>query len=239
MDLKEIDILGPKIFNHWYYKSKAKALLDCISDITPFVILDIGSGSGYFSKYLLKNSTAHSAYCVDINYKENSEELYEGKKIFYKKYLNSKINANLVILIDVLEHVDDDVGLLKDYMDLVPSGAKFLISVPAFQFMWSDHDIFLEHKRRYNIRSLEKIVSLSGLTIYKTTFFFAIIFPIILFIRLLKNLFYKAKTKPESNLKIHNSIVNYLLTLVCLLEIPFFKYNRLFGLSAICIAEKK
>ena len=86
MDLKEIDILGPKIFNHWYYKSKAKALLNCISDITPFVILVIGSGSGYFSKYLLKNSTAHSAYCVDINYKENSEESMTGEEEAYCLY---------------------------------------------------------------------------------------------------------------------------------------------------------
>jgi hypothetical protein len=60
---------------------------------------------------------------------------------------------------DVLEHVDDDVGILRDAMSSAAPDATFLISVPAFQFMCSGHDASLEHKRRYTLRGVERDAS--------------------------------------------------------------------------------
>jgi methylase of polypeptide subunit release factors len=68
MDLKEKDILGEDIARHWYYQSKAKAMVRMIAKLTPRRILDIGSGSGFFSRYLLSGTTAVEALCVDISY---------------------------------------------------------------------------------------------------------------------------------------------------------------------------
>ena len=239
MDIKEANILGDKIIDHWYYKSKSKAILKFISRISPSIILDIGSGSGFFSKSILKNTSASSAFCVDINYQRNFNEEFLEKKIFFRKSLNTSIQADLVILIDVLEHIEDDVGFLKEYINYVPSGTKFLISVPAFQFLWSNHDVFLEHKRRYTINQLKKVIKLSGLEIEKSSYYFGLIFPIVCFLRLFKNFIKNNKTKPTSDLKSHNFITNLLLSIICKIELIFFRYNRLFGLSIFCLGKKK
>ena len=50
MDLKEEDILGEAISEHWYYRSKTSALLDYVKKLNPQSVLDIGAGSGFFSK---------------------------------------------------------------------------------------------------------------------------------------------------------------------------------------------
>jgi phospholipid N-methyltransferase len=56
MDLKESNLISDDIDSHWYYAAKAKALVSYIGDASHFSVLDIGSGSGFFSKFLLKNT---------------------------------------------------------------------------------------------------------------------------------------------------------------------------------------
>ena len=57
--------------------------------------------------------------------------------------------CRVILLMDVLEHVDDDVGLLRAYAEPARPGTRFIVSVPAFSWLWSAHDEFLEHRRRY------------------------------------------------------------------------------------------
>ena len=239
MDLKEIDILGDDISGNWYYKSKAKAAKKILSHIQSEVILDVGAGSGFFSKYLLEQTESKEAYCVDISYSEESVSEYKGKTVHFCKSVE-KINSNLVLLMDVIEHVDDDVGLLKEYIEKVPAGSYFLISVPAFQFLWSSHDVFLEHKRRYNLKLIENVVNKAGLNIENSCYYFGGVFPIAFSIRILDKLISKYKTKAEvkSQLKKHHFIVNNLLMFICFLELFLFKRNRFFGLSLFCLAKK-
>ena len=55
-------------------------------------------------------------------------------------------------MMDVLEHVSDDVGLVREYAKRAKPGTRFVVSVPAFMWLWSGHDVFLEHHRRYTLR---------------------------------------------------------------------------------------
>ena len=68
MDLKEEDILGADIGRHWYYRSKAAALRRMVGRLAPQRLLDVGAGSGFFSRHLLTEGGAQSALCVDIGY---------------------------------------------------------------------------------------------------------------------------------------------------------------------------
>ena len=67
-------------------------------------------------------------------------------------------------MMDVLEHVDNDAGLVRHYATKVPSGAHFLVTVPAFRFLWSGHDVFLEHKRRYTLAEIEQTMRMPAST---------------------------------------------------------------------------
>lgn len=237
MDLKEIDLIGNAVDQHWYYRCKAKAIGRFLS-ARPFgSLLDIGSGSGFFARYLLANSEIKEATCVDINYASDSEEVQLGKSLLFKRHLEQS-DADLVMMIDVLEHIDDDVGFLKSWVDKVPAGSRFLISVPAFQCLWSGHDVFLEHKRRYTRAQIEEVVRRSGLIVDRSSYYFAAVFPLAAAIRIFQKLVGRSMSKPVSQLKKHHPITNALLTYVSEAELPLLMHNRFFGLTAFCLAKK-
>jgi SAM-dependent methyltransferase len=236
MDLKETDILGAAIDEHWYYKSKMKAVARFLGNEAPTCILDVGAGSGFFSRGLLAETRAQQAWCVDISYLEDSDATEAGKPIHFRKFVD-RVEADLVLLMDVLEHVDDDVGLLKNYIDKVPSGARFLISVPAFEFLWSGHDVFLEHKRRYRLSQIEGVAERAGLRVRQGAYYFGAVFPIAATIRLLDTATHKEQ-QPRSQLAVHHPLINATLAALSAIELPLMRHNRLAGLTAFCLAEK-
>lgn len=235
MDLKEERQLTIAPEAHWYYASKAAALLSFAGNI-PEHILDVGAGDGFFSRYLLNHSAAKFAECVDPNYQTVGNEVINNKTLVKCRHIDHS-DARLVLMMDVLEHVDDDVALLKDTISKVSGGTRFLLTVPAFNFLWSRHDDYLEHKRRYTLRQLENTVERSGLQVVKGAYFFASVFPIAAGLRLTEALFHPRRN-PASQLKSHHPLVNSTLKKICLAERSWMRFNRLAGLSVFCLAQK-
>jgi 2-polyprenyl-3-methyl-5-hydroxy-6-metoxy-1,4-benzoquinol methylase len=233
MDLKEEDILGADIGRHWYYRSKAAALRRMVGPLRPQRVLDVGAGSGFFSRHLLSEGGAQSALCVDIGYEHDRDETLGGKPVLYRRECGPT-DCDLVLMMDVLEHVDDDAGLVRHYAAKVPSGAHFLVTVPAFRFLWSGHDVFLEHRRRYTLPEIEETMQEAGLTIVQGAYFFGAIFPLAAAVRLAA----RGDTRPRSSLSKQSALTNGMLSAVCSAELPLFPLNRLAGLSAFVLARK-
>jgi hypothetical protein len=142
-------------------------------------------------------------------------------------------------MIDVLEHVDDDLDLITSYMNEAPTDALLLISVPAFAFLWSGHDIFLEHKRRYTLPQVESLVRRAGLEVVRGRYFFASVFPLVALMRVYDRLRLAAGRAPKSSLTQHSMFVNHWLTRLHHFEqIALFQVNRVAGLSVFCLARK-
>ena len=239
MDLKESDLISEDIDNHWYYFSKANALVDYIGKTNHRSVLDIGSGSGFFSKFLLRNTNLIDACCFDINYHKSEDVNYLGKKIYFRKSIQ-ELSVDLILLMDVLEHIDDDLEFLKTFVSGSKKGTQFLISVPAFMFLWSQHDVFLEHKRRYQIKDLNLLVERSGLKIVKSAYFYSLVFPIAAFMRVISKIFNFNGANIKSDLKKHSALTNGLLKILCYLDRKLiFAHNRYMGLSIFCLAEKQ
>src|SRR5258707_9100523 len=177
MDLKEEDILGDDIGRHWYSRSKASALRRAVGGLKPKHILDVGAGSGFFSRHLLAETEAQSALCVDIGYERERDDGVAGKPVLYRRD-TGPTDCDLVLMMDVLEHVDDDRGLLCHYAAKVPPGAQLLVTVPAFGFLWSGHDVFLEHKRRYRLGEIEAVLRDAGLEVMRGSYYFGFVFPL-------------------------------------------------------------
>jgi len=233
MDLKEEDILGADIGRHWYYRSKAAALRRAVGALTPRHLLDVGAGSGFFSRHLLAETPAESALCVDIGYPSDRDDSVAGKPVRYRRD-TGPTGCDLVLMMDVLEHVDDDRGLVRHYAAKVPSGAHFLVTVPAFAFLWSGHDVFLEHKRRYRLPEIEAAMQGAGLEVVRGAYYFALVFPLAAAMRLAR----RNTTEPRSSLRKHGALANAVLAAACTAELPLFPYNRLAGLSAFVLAKK-
>lgn len=238
MDLKELEILQGGVSEHWYYRAKAQLMLLLLQGVNLTSILDVGAGSAFFSKHLLNHSEAVEAWCVDTSYGSDLNSIENEKKIHFRREVGA-LNSNIVLLMDVLEHVENDVGLLKEYVNKVSVGTTFLITVPAFQFLWSGHDVFLGHKRRYTLRQIEDVVAKAGLNIVQSNYYFAAIFPLAIIVRLFSNYLNKENKENKSNLKKHNFFINTILYFVCRVELLAAKSNKFFGLSIFCMAIKK
>jgi Methyltransferase domain len=239
MDLKEEHILGDKIRSHWYYVAKGRAMRAFLGRIESGEVLDVGAGSGVFSRQLIDEGLCDRATCVDPNYTEERIDDYHGKPIEFVR-ATTRPAQKLILMMDVLEHVSEDVSLLRDYTQDAKAGALVLITVPAFQFMWSGHDVFLDHHRRYTIATIEAVVRKAGLTPIKSRYFFGSLFVFVAAARLMKNaLSPGGKPAAASDLRLYPDWLNAVLIGVHDIERrTLFRFNRLFGLSVFCLCRK-
>lgn len=236
MDLKEEKTLGGDPTRHWYYITKGRAIRSLLRDNPGAALLDVGAGSGVFSKMLVDQGLVDGAVCVDPNYDDGVIGSSPDGKIVYTRSAD-KIDADLVLMIDVIEHIDDDIGFVRRYADAAAPGTRFLIAVPAFQFLWSSHDEFLEHKRRYTLQSLERTVRAAGLTPVKKRFFFGLVLPIVAVLRMTESK--TSASEKTSQLAMLPDWLN--AALIKLHEVErfmLFPFNQLLGVTAFCLAEK-
>lgn len=151
-------------------------------------ILDVGSGDAYLVHQLVSQNERLFAHCVDIEYTDDivrslNEQVLSKRIRFYKsmeeyRQANPDQTIDIALFLDVIEHVEDDVALLKE-VTKSPNfsvSSHFLVTVPAFQSLFSAHDVFLKHYRRYTIELLEQSVSRAGGEISKTGYFFFSLF---------------------------------------------------------------
>jgi SAM-dependent methyltransferase len=104
---------------------------------------------------------------------------------------------DLVALLDVLEHIDDDRAALRALgRTLTPTG-RLLISVPAMPWLWSHHDEIHHHKRRYTRTTLGSVVEDAGLRVHSIGHFNTLLFPVAVAQRLLQRVTGRESTADE------------------------------------------
>lgn len=232
MDLRETGLVDPG--RHWYYLSKyvaiSRAARRSMSAATALV--DVGAGSGYFASKLIEDGTVVSAWCVDPFYDEG--QLGNRGSIHYVRSLSPEDSsrASLYLFIDVLEHVDDDRKLLRDYVAPAAKGTVLVITVPAFQSLWSGHDVFLGHRRRYRLSTVVALVQAEGLRVVERRYLFGVLLPVAWIRRRRAN-----ARESRSDLQPTSRWLNMLLRVVCSIE-HRLPTNRLGGLSAMVVAIK-
>jgi SAM-dependent methyltransferase len=238
VDVRESDILDEtEIGRHWYYRAKAAALARSLPERALRHVLDVGAGSGFFSRYLLANTAISRATCIDPAYANESDDAWAGKSIVFRRRPDTAA-ADLILFMDVLEHVDDDLGLLKSFAEQAAPGTVFVVTVPAFRFLWSPHDEYLGHKRRYTIANLSEVLQASGLSTVRVHYFYALVFPLAVVTRVLQNMDRRNRGTPKSALRKHGSITNGLLWWLSAFELNFMRINRMFGLTVFAVLEK-
>lgn len=144
---------------------------------------------------------------------------------------------DVITAFDILEHIKDDTLAFRSVHRLLKPDGLFVLTVPAFKFLWSMHDDLNHHKRRYMRNDLEKKLCISDFSIIKASYFNSLLFPIIVFARMIRNIFGTRFTR--SDLKMPPPIINSLLKHVLAIErfgLRFFSYP--IGVSLIAIAKK-
>jgi SAM-dependent methyltransferase len=237
MDIKEEGLIKGDIAKHWYYRAKLAALHRMLAQRDPTLILDVGAGLGFFSGSLLETTNAWAATCVDPGYPEDRDDERIGKPLFFRRSVHQS-DADLVLLMDVIEHVEDDVGLVREYAQKVAPGTRFIATVPAFMWLWSGHDVFLEHVRRYTLPRIERVLQAGGLTVELGCYFYAGVLPLVALSRVAERLRRLGHEAARSQLQEFGSLPNAMLWTACRAELPIFRANRLAGLTVFVRAVK-
>lgn len=231
MDLIESNLAHP--LEHWYYAHKFDSIKKVIGSEVQGkkTLIDVGAGSALFSLELLRTVPDLFVIAIDTGY-DLLESIDSSGKITYKQN-GSGVSGDLYLFTDVLEHVDNDLVFLSDYVRGAPMGSKFAITVPAFMSLWSGHDVFLKHYRRYRRKEIVDVVSSSGLEVTTARYLYVLLFPIAWTIRKLPK-----SREYSSQMKDHGFIVNSLVKSILKLDSFFSKFVP-FGISLLVIAEKK
>jgi len=178
---------------HPWELSRTQCILDIVKRNHFSSVVDIGAGDRFFISKL-KEITSCTLYAIDTEYNEKSK-IIDG--IHCKNNISEIDNhIDMAILMDVLEHVHNDDDFLKVILKKLSSNALLIITVPAFQFLFSDHDFLLKHHRRYNKKQLLDLLQSNNLIIEKYHYFYFSLF----FIRLLSLPLTKRKTTQYSGI---------------------------------------
>lgn len=244
MDPKAYEQMAKLEDEHWWFVGRRHILcrvLETLNLPASAQILEAGCGSGGNLKMLSrfgkvwaieKSELAHAiAQARGIGTVEQGE-LPEGIPF-------ADQNFDLIALLDVLEHLDQERESLKALASRLTSTGYLMITVPAYSWLWSDHDEINHHKRRYTRRQLLAILNASGLEVEFLSYFNSFLFPLIAGIRLMQNLMGKLfHSQKTDDLKMPISWLNQLLTNLFAAEaylIP--KFSLPFGLSLLAVAR--
>lgn len=144
---------------------------------------------------------------------------------------------DMVGAFDVIEHIDDDVGSLKALRSTLKEGGAAVFTVPAYKFLWSRHDDFNQHKRRYTRKQFKQALADAGFKVEFISYYNTFLFPAVFGVRMLKKLF---RIKDKTDMEILNrGAVNKFLLWLFSFERHLLKCMALpFGVSIIAVCRK-
>ncbi|MCS6860255.1 MAG: class I SAM-dependent methyltransferase, partial [Abditibacteriales bacterium] len=147
-------------------------------------------------------------------------------------------SADVITALDVLEHLEDDVGALCELHRVLRPGGYLLATVPAYQWLWSEHDEALHHKRRYGARELRCKVEAAGLQIIKLSYAISAVLPIIAAFRFAQRLRPRTGAPKTAHIRLPRPL-NQLLVAYLKCEASILRFACLpCGVSLVCVAQK-
>lgn len=226
---------------HWWFIARRKIIADVLSKSIKqdhVKIFDAGCGNGDNLKMLSEFGEV-TAIEKDSSACQRAANR-QVCQVFPGELPNNipneiKDEFNLVVLLDVLEHIDDDTGSLEKLNSLLTDRGQIFITVPAFPFLWSQHDELHHHKRRYTRNKLQTIMNKSGFDIEFISYFNTLLFPLALIDRIIKKM-----TANNEVMALPPAWLNQLLMSIFKLEAGLLGRVYLpFGLSLMVLATKR
>jgi SAM-dependent methyltransferase len=143
---------------------------------------------------------------------------------------------DLIVMLDVLEHIDDEVASLQALRRLLRPGGNLLVTVPAFPLLWSKHDVVHHHKRRYVARTLQSALRRAEWAVRRLTSYNTVLFPVIGLARALEHL--RKRNAVVDPLALPGVLANKALTYIFAAERHLVTRFRLpFGVSLLAVAQ--
>jgi SAM-dependent methyltransferase len=199
---------------HWWYRGRRTVLDRVVEDLRVPArarILDAGCGSGRNMVELARHGTVTgielSQTSVSLAREREAGEVVEGSVLDMPFEADS---FDLAASLDVIEHLEDDLQALRELRRVVAPGGTLLVTVPAYQWLWSGHDEINHHHRRYTRRSLQSAGEQAGWQQVRTTYFNSLLLPAAILLRVLDR-FSRKTTESSLDLWVPPEPLNWLL----------------------------
>lgn len=228
--------------HYWWFVSRRElvdSLVRRLSLPADAVIVDVGCGTGATAAQLQQYGTVIGA---DISPLALACCLKRGLHNLLlataERLPLATSSVNAVVATDILEHLEDDVAVLKEFYRILKPGGYVVASVPAYSILWSEHDLALMHRRRYVARELRRRCLKAGFLVRRLTYALFFVFPLALIMRLLKHSPPRNK-QPEAQLPNLPNWLNRLLIRLQRFETALLdRVSFPWGVSVIAVLQK-
>lgn len=227
--------------DHWWFIARRRILAEVIGRIArppkKARVLEVGCGTG------------HNLPMLGQFGKLDASELDDCARALASKRLGCEIKSarlpdlsmferdayDLVALLDVLEHVPNDVASLKAVLKRLKPGGALVLTVPANPWMWSAHDQAHHHFRRYSKRELQRVVREAGFEVELLSFFNTLLFPLVAAARIVG----KITRKESADDSLPGALANAALQKIFSLEAQMVGRTPMpFGVSLVAVLRR-
>ena len=226
----------------WWFVSRRELVLSHLKRFVKVdrpLILDIGCGTGATSQLLSEYGNV-----VSLDFSELALKACEKRGIANLLKGSATLipladqSVDVIVATDILEHLESDSAAIREFQRVLKQTGIAIITVPAYQFLWSEHDEALMHQRRYTAGLLRQRIQAAGMALKYHGYALSLLFPLAL-MRLIK----KKKPKNHAPEAQHFELpewANQSLIRFQRLENRLFRFGTLpWGLSVISVVEKK
>ena len=181
---------------HFWWRARRELVLDVlrrrVPDLEHRALFDIGCGSGGLLHFLAVSGVAVAGACDA--YRESLQIVRRRLEVPLVLADGGRLpplgeGLGLVSLFDVLEHVDDDVGMLRWIAAVLAPGGFLVLTVPAHPFLFDEMDELAHHRRRYRRPELREKLQTAGLEVTLLSHFMGPLVPLMLLVRALSRAF--------------------------------------------------
>ncbi len=234
--------------NDWWFVARRRIVFELISEFLngndkTLKMLDAGCGTGITLQHLGRFGQAFGVDSEPIALefcRVRKERLLACSVLGAMPFPNGFFD--IVTCLDVIEHIDDDQRAISEIGRVIRPGGLLCLTVPAFQFLWSDHDVINHHKRRYRRNRILELLG-KNFTVQRISYYNTYLLPIAVTVRMLKRFYMALFPSAVREVKAENTYlprsINRLFAMIFGSEVHRLKRGAFpVGLSIICIARK-
>jgi SAM-dependent methyltransferase len=239
----EYEVMHAQELSHWWFRGRRRVLVNLLRGVAgpragSLRILDYGCGTG-------GNSSAYASLGEVFGIEPDAGAVRLAQERGGARYCRAsgtelplrRAVFDAVVASDVLEHIQDDSAAVGEIARVLRPGGTAVVSVPAHQWLFSEHDAALHHFRRYSKAALRRVLEGGGLRIRRISYWNAALFPAICLHRLVARR--SGVQGPRSDTTSAPWLVNEALTAVLAAEAVILRHASLpWGVSLIAVADR-
>jgi SAM-dependent methyltransferase len=228
---------------YWWFVARRKLLSDVVAGLggnpDTTVLLDVGCGTGLNYSVLSKFGKVFGADSSPQALSFGRSRGVENLVLSSAENLQfADETFDVLTALDVLEHTDNDLAALREMWRVMKPGGMLVVTVPAYGFLWSEHDEALHHRRRYTAHELRNKLTNAGFEVQRSTYFITLLFFPIFLMRIWQNLVKKSLEAKTSHVILPKWMNSLLIRLLDLERLYLRWANLPFGVTVLATVRK-